>query len=470
MTYTPTIGLEIHAEIRTESKLWCGCKNAPHESEPNTHICPVCLGYPGAMPYTNEKAIEQVLRLGVALNGTLADYTQFDRKHYFYPDIPKGYQISQHMFPLVSGGTLNGVAITRIHLEEDTARSAYDAEKKVTLLDFNRSGVPLLELVTEPVIHSAEDAVSFARELQRVLEVLTVSNARMERGEMRVEANVSVSDSDTLGTKVEIKNLNSFRSVRNAVVYEIQRHREALKNGEKIAQQTRGFDEGKGTTFAQRSKETSQEYRYAPEPDLPPLSISLNPKWSREALSKGMPDLPAAFRARYGTYLPEEQVETILASRKRTVLFENTIVGMNEKHISLVANYITSDVASYEESGEESGNLYSHLTPKALRELIELIANNTLSSRGAKNVLAIMVKEGGTPKAIAEKGGFFQQSDPDALTTLVRKAIDENPGAVSDYKKGKDSALQFFVGCVMKETRGSADPLETRRIVEALLA
>lgn len=467
MKYTSTIGLEIHAEIKTESKVWCGCKNNPCESKSNTHICPVCLGYPGAMPFINERAIEQILRLGVALEGDLANYTQFDRKHYFYPDMPKGYQISQHMFPLVSNATLNNIEITRIHLEEDTARSEYNEEGS-TLLDFNRSGVPLLELVTEPVIHSANEAVIFAREFQQVLQVLEVSDARMERGEMRVEANISISNTDTLGTKVEVKNLNSFRSVKSAIEYETQRHQGMLEKGEKIQQQTLGFNESRGTTFVRRSKEILQEYRYAPEPDLPPLKISLNPKWSKETLLKKIPELPNVTRKRYKKYIPKEQIEILLANKQRKMLFEKTIEGIDQAHIPLVSNYITNDISSYEES-DEARNLYIHITPQALRELIALIVDKSISSRGAKNILSYMVKHGGAPKVIAETKGLFQQTDINTLTALVKKVVNENPDAVSDYKKGKVSALQFFVGCVMKETKGSANPQETRRIIDIFL-
>ena len=299
MTYTPTIGLEIHAEVKTESKLFCGCRNDPHESEPNAYVCPVCMGYPGAMPYIQREAIEKVLRLGVALGGELASYTQFDRKHYFYPDIPKGFQISQYEYPLVKNAALCGVDITRIHLEEDTAKSTPSPDTDHIFLDFNRSGVPLLELVTEPTIHTAQDAVAFAQEFQRILSLLEVSGARMERGEMRVEVNISVSDGDALGTKVEIKNLNSFKVVEKAIAYEMKRQEELLSQGGVVVQETRGYSDVKGETYSQRLKETAHEYRYAPEPDLPALDISLVPEWHSDVLKKSIPELPQEARARY---------------------------------------------------------------------------------------------------------------------------------------------------------------------------
>src|SRR3990167_8255300 len=337
--YIPTIGLEIHAELRTKTKMFCNSKNDPDEKRPNVNVCPICLAHPGTLPVINGEAVKHVLRVGLALGGELADYTEFDRKNYFYPDLPKGYQISQFAYPLVSGGSLNGVQITRVHLEEDTASSMHDDATGATTIDHNRSGVPLMELVTEPVIHSAEDAGAFARELQLLLRYLGASEANMEKGEMRVEANVSVAratetfasaeerrtnadsrrknietgglilrDSasslrpsaiSTLGTKVEIKNLNSFRIMEKAVAYEIKRQQELLERGEKVVQETRGWDEKKGATFSQRVKEGSADYRYFPDPDLPSLKLSELPEFNPEKLRKGMPELPSERRARY---------------------------------------------------------------------------------------------------------------------------------------------------------------------------
>ena len=269
--YKPTIGIEVHAELNTKSKMFCGCTNNPHEGEPNTYICPVCLAHPGTLPAVNKEAVKKVLLVGTALEGQLATYSEFDRKNYFYPDIPKAYQLSQYAYPFVKGGMLHGVAITRVHLEEDTARSQHEGSSSV--VDFNRAGVPLMELVTEPVIHDAELAASFARELQLLLRFLDVSNANMEKGEMRVEANISISSTDELGTKVEVKNLNSFKSMEQAIAYEIKRQAELLDKGEKVVQETRGWDEVKNKTFSQRTKETAEDYRYFPDPDIPKYDI-----------------------------------------------------------------------------------------------------------------------------------------------------------------------------------------------------
>ena len=294
--FRPTIGLEIHAELQTKTKMFCDSANDPDETQPNVNVCPVCLAHPGTLPVVNREAVRHVLRLGAAVGGQLADFTEFDRKSYFYPDIPKGYQISQYEHPLVTGGTLAGIALTRVHLEEDTARSTHvgskDGEGK-SLVDFNRAGIPLMELVTEPVIHNAETAGRFARELQLLLRTLGASEANLEKGEMRIEANISIQkteNSTQLGTKVEIKNLNSFRSVERAIAYELERQEKLIESGGAVMQETRGWDEQKQETFHQRFKEGSADYRYFPEPDLPPLV--LDAAWVGQVRAR-LPELPA---------------------------------------------------------------------------------------------------------------------------------------------------------------------------------
>lgn len=265
--YKLTVGLEIHAELKTKTKMFCNSKNDPEEKRPNVNICPVCMGHPGTLPVINKEAVKHVIKLGLAVGGEIADFTEFDRKNYFYPDIPKGYQISQYKYPLVKGGSVAGVALTRVHLEEDTASSSHDTGD-YSLVDFNRAGVPLMELVTEPVIHSAEEASRFAKELQLLLQYLGAGEANLEKGEMRVEANISVSKEDgKFGTKVEVKNLNSFKAVEKAILFEMDRQIELLEGGEKVAQETRGWDEHKEVTFSQRKKEDSHDYRYFPDPD-----------------------------------------------------------------------------------------------------------------------------------------------------------------------------------------------------------
>src|SRR3989338_8734224 len=302
--YYPIVGLEIHAELKTQTKMFCGCKNDPDEQKPNVNICPVCTAHPGALPVLNKKAVENVIKVGLALDGNITDFTEFDRKNYFYPDIPKGYQISQYKYPIVSGGNLAGFDITRVHLEEDTANNKHD-RGDFSLIDFNRAGVPLMELVTEPhtfgsVDDTAKAASKFAKEYQLILWYLGVSEANMEKGEMRVEANVSIStDLKKLGTKVEVKNLNSFRSAERAIKYEIERMIVLMEEGKEseIVQETRGWDEAKQKTFSQRKKEGSADYRYFPEPDLPKLK--LHEPFDLEKMKKELPELPMAKRARY---------------------------------------------------------------------------------------------------------------------------------------------------------------------------
>ncbi|MCC6198893.1 Asp-tRNA(Asn)/Glu-tRNA(Gln) amidotransferase subunit GatB, partial [Candidatus Nomurabacteria bacterium] len=341
-TYYPTIGLEIHAELKTVSKMFCSCKNDPDETHPNTNICPVCMAHPGTLPVANKDAIKKVIQVGLALDSTIADFTEFDRKNYFYPDIPKGYQISQYKYPIVSGGTLGGFAITRIHLEEDTGLSKHD-RGNFSLVDFNRAGVPLMELVTEPVIHSAKEAGDFARELQLLLRTLGVSEANLEKGEMRVEPNISLSNTpESLGTKVEVKNLNSFRSVEKAIEYELARMRALYEAGrqEEIVQETRGWDENKQATFSQRSKENANDYRYFPDPDLP--KMKLHSVFDLSELRVSLPELPWKKRERYTMlhHLPAEDAALLAATPTLSAFFERVVKEINPTHTRNAANYI----------------------------------------------------------------------------------------------------------------------------------
>jgi aspartyl-tRNA(Asn)/glutamyl-tRNA(Gln) amidotransferase subunit B len=344
--YKATIGLEIHAELRTNSKMFCSCPNLPDEDKPNTHICPICMGHPGTLPVLNKEAIKHVLKVGIAANGTIADFTEWDRKNYFYPDIPKGYQISQYKYPLVSGGEVAGVKITRIHLEEDTASSTHDAHDTKSLVNFNRAGVPLMELVTEPVIHSGEEAANFAKELQLLLRYLGAGHANLEKGEMRVEANISVSKTDKFGTKTEVKNLNSFKSVERAIAYEIDRQIALLEEGGKVIQETRGWDEQKNKTFSQRAKEDSHDYRYFPDPDIPKLLLSEIPEFSKENLKKEIGELPWEKRNRLvkDFSLTNEEAEIMVIDPVVGKYFETIVSDLNDKKlVKLATNYLVSD-------------------------------------------------------------------------------------------------------------------------------
>ncbi len=469
MPYRATIGLEIHAELATNTKMFCSSKNDPDETRPNVNVCPVCMAHPGTLPVINREAVRHIVRIGAAVGGTIADFTEFDRKSYFYPDIPKGYQISQYEHPLVKGGELSGVAITRVHLEEDTARSSHEGGKSV--VDFNRAGVPLMELVTEPVIHDAETAGRFARELQLLLRTLGAGNANLEKGEMRIEANISVSPDDSLGTKVEVKNLNSFRSVERAIAYEVGRQTGLIERGEKVLQETRGWNEGKQETFHQRFKEGSADYRYFPEPDLPKLYLSHIPEFSQGALRASLPELPWQRRSRYteayGMKAPDAQY--LSATPERAAFFDRVAEALTntKERVVLAVNYIVSDLAGLFAKREREA--FDTLDPLMFAKLIELIAEQKLSSRGAKDTLFVMVDEGGDPEEIAVDRGFIQNSDPEALRAIIQAVLADETVAVEEYKAGKITALQYLIGKAMKGSKGSGNPEALEKlIIEAL--
>jgi len=419
-----------------------------------------------------------MLRTGAAIGGTLADFSEFDRKSYFYPDIPKGYQISQYEYPLVEGGELAGVAVTRVHLEEDTARSTHASGK--SLIDFNRAGIPLLELVTEPVIRDAETAGKFARELQLLLRTLGASEANLEKGEMRIEANISVSKPDAksefpevrlLGTKVEVKNLNSFRSLERAIAFETERQIALIKSGGRVVQETRGWDESKQQTFHQRLKEGSADYRYFPEPDLPKLYISEIPEFAPEALRASLPELPWERRARYAQAyaLKESDIAYLCATPERSNFFDavaQTVAGASEL-VSLAMNYIVSDLAGiYAKGGVEK---YEQLDPAAFSKLIRLVRAGDLSSRGAKDTLVVLVERGGDPETIAKEQGLIQVHDTAVLTEAIRVVIKEEAKAVEEYKAGKEAALQYLIGKSMKSTKGAGNPGMLKELIVAEL-
>jgi aspartyl-tRNA(Asn)/glutamyl-tRNA(Gln) amidotransferase subunit B len=454
--YYTTIGLEVHTELKTASKMWCGCKNEPDNESPNTNVCPVCTAQPGSLPVANKEAIKKVITVGVAVNGTIPDFTEFDRKNYFYPDIPKGYQISQYKYPLVSGGELAGVKLTRIHLEEDTAKSSHGTG--ASLVDFNRAGVPLMELVTEPVIKDAKMAGAFARELQLLLRTLKVSDANIEKGQMRIEVNISVSeDPNKPASKyVEVKNIASFRSVEKAIEYETARQIEMIENSVPFVKETRGWDDTTNTTFSQRKKETAEEYRYFPDPDLPKLYLSQVPEFNVEKIRGELPELPWQKRARLQALgLKSETVEQLVSDEVYGVIFD-TITGISNKKEMLVtaANYLTVDIPGLLQ--KEGSSLPS---AEALTELFLMTDKGELSSRGTKDILAMLVQgEKESPKELAEKHGLIQKNDPEALRLLVREAIAANPNQVAEFKSGKESILMFFVGQCMKASKGSGNP------------
>lgn len=606
--YQLAVGMEVHAELKTETKMFCACPNDPDASEPNTRVCPVCMGHPGTLPVPNKKAIELVIKTGLALGCDIAEQSKFDRKNYFYPDLPKGYQISQYDEPLCRNGELTfasnlieskshpepervegegsqrsfasaqddrvaTVRIHRIHLEEDTGKLLHPAGADYSLVDFNRAGVPLMELVTEPDIHTAGDAKKFCEELQLILRYLGVSDADMEKGHMRCEANISISQinadsnadsrgldlresamsanprpSAVLGTKVEVKNLNSFKAVERAVEYEFKRQIEALERGEKIFQETRGWDDVKSETYPQRSKEEAHDYRYFPEPDIPPLSIFQNErdeKWlqrrgpSSFSKDKTMPEddvrrsqhrgidddettephrkkgwvptegdtifidnlrtqlseLPSQRRERftreYG--LSPDQIEVFVVNKTLGDYFEGVASELPAEHdegeyealedaarkgqdakthnrelYTLAANYLINDLPR---ALAETGRTFDELKISAenFAEFVLRIEKGVISSAAAKVVLADMLRTGADPDEIIRDKNLAQVSDTGELESIVAKIIEENPTVAKEVKSGKEKALQFLVGQVMKETKGKANPKVVQELLRKML-
>jgi aspartyl-tRNA(Asn)/glutamyl-tRNA(Gln) amidotransferase subunit B len=428
------------------------------------------MAHPGTLPVANKEAIKKVITVGTALGGTIADFTEFDRKNYFYPDIPKGYQLSQYKLPIVSGGSINGVTLTRIHLEEDTAKSSHEGGE--TLVDYNRAGVPLMELVTEPVIHSATDAGNFARELQRILRYVGASEANMEKGQMRIEANISVSkDPKKFGTKVEVKNLNSFNSVESAIAYEVERHIEALENGGSIVQETRGWDEVKQETFSQRKKENAHDYRYFPDPDLPKLYLSK--LFDVDAIKKSIPELPKEKRIRYVETigLKADNAEIIIDSPLLAKFFDKITQGKQGSFAQLASNYLVSDTLGILKKENKSISEENLPQEASFVALIEMVEKGELSSRGAKDLLPeILYRKEVDVKKLAEEKGLIQKNDPELLKKIVAEVLTENPKQVEEYKSGKESMFMFFVGQCMKKSKGAGNPQVFQELLKVALS
>ena len=466
--YLTTIGLEVHAELHTNSKMWCGCKNDPAEKRPNQNICEVCMAHPGTLPVPNKEAIKKVVTVGLSVGADIADFTEFDRKNYFYPDIPKGYQLSQYKLPIVSSGEINGVKLTRIHLEEDTAKSSH--ENGMTLVDYNRAGVPLMELVTEPVVHSAEQAVAFARELQRILRYVGASEANMELGQMRIEANISVSkDPNKFGTKVEVKNINSFASVFGAINYEVARHIALIESGGAVVQETRGWDEAKLETYSQRKKENAHDYRYFPDPDLPKLY--LKKLFNLDEIRKTLPEMPKEKRERYTNLgLKADTLELLVDAPILATFFDEITQGKDQAFALLASNYLMSDVLGLLKKEGKEINTTTLPKVSSFTTLIEMVQASELSSRGAKDLLPLMITDKNIEvRKTAEEKGMIQKNDPEALKTIVRDVLAENPTQVADYKSGKESMFMFFVGQCMKKSKGAGNPSMFQELLKEAL-
>ena len=470
------IGLEVHVELATASKMFCGCRNE-FGAPPNTNVCTVCLGFPGSLPVINARAVEFLCKTGIALGCSVAPFSKFDRKNYFYPDMPKNYQISQYDLPLTTGGAVTlasgkRVPLTRIHLEEDTGKNQHAGESiaksAYTLVDFNRAGVPLMEIVSEPAIASAEEAEAYLAELKTVLAYIGVSDVKMHEGSLRCDANVSIrpAGSSELGTKVEIKNLNSFRSVGRAINYEIERMRECLRSGERIVQETRGWDEVRGVTHSMRSKEYAHDYRYFPDPDLVPLTLELA---TLERWRKELPELPAVKRARYvqDFGLPAYDAGVLTEDRVAAEFFEAVVqAGGNAKQ---AANWMMGDVRRVLQKHAIS-LAQAKMRPAQLAALIKLVADGTISGKAAKEISESIVIDGRDPQDVVSERGLAQTSDASAVARFVDQVLAAQPDSVASYKAGKEKAFEFLVGQVMRVSRGKANVEMVRTLLKERLA
>jgi len=495
MNYQPVIGLETHVELNTKSKMFCDCLNDPNERHPNVNICPTCTAQPGSLPVINKEAVRKVIKTGLALNCQIPEYSKFDRKNYFYPDLPKGYQISQYDMPLCKEGYLEidgkKIRIRRVHLEEDTGRLVHPKGEDYSLVDFNRAGIPLMELVTEPDLRLAKEARRFSEELQLILRYLSVSDADMEKGQMRAEVNISLlpaTDShrletdlrgykdNELGTKVEIKNLNSFRAVEKALDYEIERQAKVLKTGKKVIQETRGWDDIKGVTVSQREKEEAHDYRYFPEPDLPILHLG-TPEYLNEIKAE-IPELPQQKRERLRREyeLDEKSIDFFVFNKDLGEYFEKVVSEFDPRlpHtkifnlIKLATNYLITDLQGLLKGASVSGEDFL-ITPENFAEFITLIYEGKISSKIAKMVLGEMFKTGADPSHIIEEKGLIQITDTATIEKIIKEVISKNQKAVEDFKKGKAHAFQYLIGQIMAQTKGKASPPIVRDILKKTL-
>jgi aspartyl-tRNA(Asn)/glutamyl-tRNA(Gln) amidotransferase subunit B len=478
--YEPVIGLEIHAELQTNSKMFCGCPVVdPLQSEPNTAVCPVCVGLPGALPVINRQAVNAAIFVGLALNCKINQLNFFDRKNYFYPDLPKGYQISQSDYPVARGGWLNitladdqtdQIGIRRVHIEEDTAKLFHVAPgtDEHSLVDFNRSGVPLLEIVSEPDLHSVEAMIAYATRIRALLRCLVVNSGDMEKGVLRFEANVSVRPigSKALGTRTEIKNLNSFRTMARAVALEIERQGRTLEAGNTVVQETLGWDEARGSVVSQRSKESAHDYRYFPEPDLPPFEV--DQAWVEE-LRKQMPELPDAkcgrFMEQYGLTAYDAQLVT--ADSATADYFEATVAAYQGPP-KTVSNWLTGELFRLmKELGTSIEGI--KVRPDQLAGLLRIVDSRSVTQSSAKEVLAEMFASGKEPKAIIAEKGLSTIVDSASIEQVVSRVLAENPQQVAQFLSGKQTTFEWLLGQVMKQTRGKADPQTARQLLDQAL-
>lgn len=467
--YEVVIGLEVHAELKTKSKIFC-CSSTEFGGDPNTHICPVCLGLPGVLPVANKKVIEFGIKTGLALNCRIAEYSKFDRKNYYYPDLPKNYQISQYDLPIAEHGyleiTVDGqhkrIGVTRVHMEEDAGKLVHQgatmASSRYSLVDYNRTGVPLVEIVSEPDLRSPEEARLYLEKLKAILEYTEVSDCKMEEGSLRCDANVSVrpAGQKEFGTRTELKNMNSFKALQKALEYEVDRQIEVIEDGGRVIQETRTWDEAKGITLSMRSKEEAHDYRYFPDPDLVPMVIS--GAWV-EDIRQTLPELPDARKERYvrDYGLPEYDAEVITGSKQLSDYFDEGL--KYTKNAKALSNWVMGELLKFINSSGFSVDRPDFPVPAAnLAELVELIDQGVISGKIAKDVFKDMQETGQKPGAIVEAKGLKQISDEGAINSIIDEVLAKNPQSVEDFKSGKERAIGFLVGQVMKATKGQANP------------
>ena len=478
--YEAVIGLETHCQLITNTKVFCNC-STEFGTLPNTNICPICMGYPGVLPVLNQRVLEYAVKAGLALNCQIAPYSKFDRKQYFYPDLPKNYQISQYDLPIAEHGWLEielvdadgnprrkTIGITRLHMEEDAGKLVHAGSDRLSgstysLVDFNRTGVPLVEIVSEPDMRSGQEAAEYAQELRRILLYLGVSDGNMQEGSLRCDVNISVRPvgQEEFGTKVEIKNMNSFNAIQRAIEYEIERQTAAIEAGDRIVMETRLWEEGSQRTISMRVKEGSSDYRYFPEPDLAPIEVS---KTQLEQWRSELPELPAAKRHRYENDLNLSAYDARVLTDERAVAeyFEKAIAsGANPKQ---AANWVMGDIAAYL-NNKKLNIIEIALKPETLAELTNLIEDGTISGKIAKDILPELLVEGGSAKELVERKGLIQISDTGAIEAIVDQVIAANPKELEQYRNGKTKLLGFFVGQVLKQTGGRADPKLTNQLL-----
>ncbi|NBI29967.1 Asp-tRNA(Asn)/Glu-tRNA(Gln) amidotransferase subunit GatB [Chengkuizengella marina] len=469
--FETVIGLEVHVELHTNSKIFCGC-STEFGAPPNSHTCPICLGYPGVLPVLNKKAVEFAMKAAMALNCEIATESKFDRKNYFYPDSPKAYQISQFDKPIGENGWIDieidghtkRIGITRLHLEEDAGKLTHVDGGYASLVDFNRVGTPLVEIVSEPDLRSPEEARLYLEKLKAIIQYCDVSDVKMEQGSLRCDANISIRPfgQKEFGTRAELKNMNSFSGVKKGLEYEEWRQADVIYSGEEVVQETRRWDESKGKTFSMRGKEESHDYRYFPDPDL--VQLYIDDEW-KERVRASIPELPDSRKKRYTEQfdLPSYDAEVITTSKHLADFFEESL--QYTKDAKSVSNWMMGDLLGYLNANNlELSDV--KVTGKGLGEMIDLIEKGTISSKIAKQVFKEMIESGKAPQTIVEEKGLVQISDEGAIKTIVEQIIEKNPQSVSDYKSGKQKAIGFLVGQVMKETKGKANPGLVNKLIK----